>query len=218
MRVLFTAMLWLLLAFLLPSCGLSKPCSGAPANQISVAVDENYLPPATEVATKHCSCELGATVTSITGDADSYNKSLVGGQVGFSYLLGQGPLGFKPGINVSMAGSKYQDTYVSGSVRLLYLNIPLLAQYSSPSGFFAEAGLQPGILLSAKDKYNGQSYDFKDYVRSFDLGLPLGIGYVCRSGLGAGVRVVPGIANLNKQSSDGTDHNFAILFRALFNF
>ena len=198
------------------SCGSAKPCSSPPEN--SITLDESFIPESAEPPKKKRNCELGATLSSINGDAESYNKPLFGGQVGFSYLFGNGPVGFKPGINVSMAGSKYEDTYVDGSVRLIYLNVPLLANYTTPSGFFAEAGLQPGILLSAKDKYSGSSYNYKDYVSSFDLGVPLGVGYICKSGFGAGARVTPGILNLNKNSSDGKDHNMVFLLRALYNF
>ena len=39
---------------------------------------------------------------------------------------------------------------MEGKVNLLYLNFPVVVRYLHESGFFAEAGLQPGILLSAK--------------------------------------------------------------------
>ena len=31
-------------------------------------------------------------------------------------------------------------------------------------------------LLSARDKYNGESYDYKDWVTTFDLSVPPGVG------------------------------------------
>ena len=40
-----------------------------------------------------------------------------------------------------------------------------------------EIGLQPGVLLSAKDNYDGESYDYSDYTKTFDLGIPLGLVY-----------------------------------------
>jgi len=39
--------------------------------------------------------------------------------------------------------------------------------------FYGEIGLQAGILLSAKDNYNGESDDWKEYFKTFDLGIPL---------------------------------------------
>lgn len=167
------------------SCGSTKPCTDSPPPENSIEDNESFIPTSPQPK-KRCSCELGGTLSSINGESESYDKPLIGGQVGFSYLFGAGPIGFKPGINVAMAGSKYHDTYFDGSVRLIYLNAPLLANYTTPSGFFAEAGLQPGVLLSARDKYDGNCYNYKDYTNSFDLGVPLGIGYICKNGLGVG--------------------------------
>ena len=78
-------------AFSSPVMRAIKPCSGAPITR--------FLLPWTKIIFPGCrgnnqTLQLWwvPPITSITGDADGYNKSLVGGQVGFSYLLGQGLL------------------------------------------------------------------------------------------------------------------------------
>ena len=118
------------------------------------------------------------------------------------------------GAAYSMQGGRYEsmeytpgDTYggtsgtssstSSATSRLNYLNFPILARYQrQPYGVFAEAGVQPGILLSAKDN----DTDIKDEVEKFDIGIPVGVGYHFKNKFWAGLRVTPGLLNINKNS------------------
>ena len=115
------------------------------------------------------------------------------------------------GLGVSFQGAGWEENGESGDVKLTYLNVPVLYNYKSNSGFYGEIGLQPGILLSAKDKYDGESYDYKDWVKNFELGLPIGAGYMVNDQLGVGVRATFGITNLDNTESDVSDHNFLIV-------
>jgi hypothetical protein len=90
-------------------------------------------------------------------------------------------------------------------------------EHKSDQGFLVEAGVQPGFLISAKDKYGGQSYDFKDQVKSFDFGIPVGVGYYFLNTFGVGVRYTHGLGNLNKDGSD-KDHNRSFLLRLFWVF
>lgn len=71
-----------------------------------------------------------------------------------------------------MQGARYADEYdgykIEGKVILWYMNFPLVARYQTKNGFFAEAGIQPGFLLSAKDKYDNSSHDYRYYINTFD--------------------------------------------------
>jgi hypothetical protein len=132
----------------------------------------------------------------------------------------------RTGLNVTFQGADYTLTEteyedfgyseyspeISGKVPLTYLNLPLLFQYSWQSGFFAEAGLQPGLLLSAKDKIDGsESYDYKDFMKGFELGLPVGIGYHINKQLAVGIQGVWGLTNNSNSGSGDKDHNYIIL-------
>ena len=64
-----------------------------------------------------------------------------------------------------------------GHINFSYLQVPLLARYKFTPNFFAEAGPQLGFLLSAKDKYDGEDLDIKQYYKSTDFRFPVGIGY-----------------------------------------
>ncbi len=72
---------------------------------------------------------------------------------------------------------------------LSYLNIPILANVYLFKGFSLKAGIQPGILLSAKNKIDVTASgiaidsdahaerDVKDNCNSFDFSIPVGISY-----------------------------------------
>jgi len=83
-------------------------------------------------------------------------------------------------------------------VRLNYLVAPVTATYETKSGFFGEAGLRPGLLLSAKDKHNGESTDIKSEYKGFDMSAVLGVGYQFKNNLGVELHYFPGIVNINK--------------------
>lgn len=144
-------------------------------------------------------------------------KSTFGGQVTLESKLVKfnQESSFNGGIGFSLQGSSYEEDYFSGKVTATYLIIPLLYSYRNPGGFYAEAGLQPAILLSAKDKYDGESYDYKDYMKSFDLGIPVGAGYIIQKRFGVGVRVIPA---LTKNHKDGNSRNFVAFLRLFYIF
>jgi len=170
---------------------------------------------------------FGVGPSTVTSDGASAN---VGGQIGFGTTIYSFSKSFdiNAGLVGSFQGAKYNgysysvptDTggYYppsSGSnekLKLFYLGIPIMARYKFGSGFYAEAGLQPSFLLSAKYKSEGSSSNYKDNMNTFDLGIPFGAGYYFSKHLSAGVRLIPGVTNISK-SSPGYEygkshHNF----------
>lgn len=115
-------------------------------------------------------------------------------------------------LNYSAQGGKqwlYFETwdpvtgYTSGypakvSYRMNYLNLPVLLNYKTSSGFFVEGGLQAGLLLNAHAKHQGK-FDVKDSYKSFDLSSELGAGYQLPSGLGVNLRYNYGLTNVIKR-------------------
>lgn len=166
-------------------------------------------------------------LTGMPGQESSYTGGAIGGSAGVGTEVA--PFGDNTTINaetaLSMQGSKYEYSgYGSGtskgSVNLLYLNFPVLVHHKFGGGFFGEAGIQPGICLSAKDKYNGQSHDYKSSIATLDIGIPIGIGYMIDDKLGIGIRWTEGLNNINKSESNyGTtekNHNRVIGLRLTF--
>jgi len=153
----------------------------------------------------------GVNFANIGGDQDSYDKSLTGWQLGLMFCMyssGNLALWAEPGY--TSIGSKYSDTYVDGGVHLGYIQLPIIARFQSQSGLFGDIGLQPQLLVSAKDKFNGGSEDFKDAVNGFDFGIPIGVGYEYKKKVGLGARYYWGLTNIAKDS--GGDNAFNRVF------
>jgi hypothetical protein len=160
---------------------------------------------------------LGLTKSSITG-SESW-KDPVGIQFGAAMpvLKISEPMSLRVEVNFSMEGANYEEPSYSGKFNLLYINFPVVVRYQHKSGFFGEAGLQPGILLSAKDKYGDTTEDAKDYMKIFDLGIPIGIGYQINEKFGVGFRVIPGITDIFENEDEGeNDHNLVFALRGTY--
>jgi hypothetical protein len=161
--------------------------------------------------------------SSIVGQSGSWIDP-VGVQVGVGLPVAKlnELMSIRAEINLSMQGARYEDTYpglglVKGRVNLLYANLPLVFRYQTKIGFFGEAGIQPGFLLSAKDKYSGQTDDYKESVKKFDFAIPFGAGYEFKNNIGVGVRVIPGITNINTEGTS-KDRNFVVALRGTYTF
>ena len=73
-------------------------------------------------------------------------------------------------------GKMVRDEY-SISMSTQMLNIPLLLHAFVAPGLSFEVGVQPGFLLSAKNKMNDEEGDMKSLMKTFDLSIPIGISY-----------------------------------------
>ena len=149
------------------------------------------------------SANLGLVNSHIVGESDSWGPAF-GAQAGLAAELPFNcdfPLTAWAGTNLTMQGASWEEDWgeglIKGTTRTWNLNIPLTARYPFGNGFYAEAGLQPGFMLSAKDRYDGDAYDVKDWFKTFDLGIPLGVGYDFENNFGLNLRVVPGVTNIN---------------------
>lgn len=161
----------------------------------------------------------GINLSTITGDdTDSFDSRTC---FHFGVVL-ELPLSdnfsFQPELLYSCQGADYSDTFfeesitslkavvdIEGTVKVDYLIIPLMAKYYVAEGLSLEAGPQAGFLLSAKDEYefNGESGedDIKDFVKGFDFGVNVGIGYKLEGGLNFGARYNFGLTDANDDPS-----------------
>jgi hypothetical protein len=166
---------------------------------------------------------LAGVNSRIVGDSDSWSGAF-GVQAGADAQIPyNSDLGFSSwgGLSISMQGAGWEDDWgeglIKGTTRLWYLNLPLVTRYDFGSGFYGEAGIQPGFLLSAKDKYEDVSYNYRDYIKTFDLGIPLGVGYEINDNFGVGFRVTPGLLNINKgEYQDYKDRNLTLAIRGTY--
>lgn len=170
----------------------------------------------------------GATGSTVGGNGDSWSGLLPGYQAGAGVLHDIGIPGhyvLNAETNVTSCGSKYKSEYTggegaaySGKVLLTYLNLAMLLQYRMQNGLYGEAGLQPGLLLSAKDKGENYNENYKPYTKSLDIGIPIGIGYMILRTLALNFRYCHGITNVAKNTGGGDDvvRNRVFAFRLLW--
>ncbi|WP_340112104.1 porin family protein [Maribellus mangrovi] len=96
----------------------------------------------------------------------------------------------------------------SGKVSLSYIYILVLYNYISENGLYFEGEIQPGFLVSAKDEYDGgDKEDYKDAIKTFDLGIPVGAGYWINDRLSLGTRAVFGLTTIDTDESVDSNEN-----------
>lgn len=85
-----------------------------------------------------------------------------------------------------------------------YLTVPVMVRYNPVKIFNIHAGPQFGFLMSAKQKFDGDSQDIKDSMKGLDLGLGIGAGVDLPMGLGLSARYVLGLSNIAEEA-DGAE-------------
>ena len=154
--------------------------------------------------------KAGLNLANVTGDIDN-TKMKAGFNVGAFAKVGlTESLSLQPELVFSAQGAKikYAEQGISHDIKtnLSYVNVPVLLQYNTASGFFAETGPQFGFLLSAKAKAEGDKEDVKDSFKSLDLDWAFGAGFLTKSNVGVNARFNLGLGNI----ADNTDGDFKV--------
>lgn len=129
--------------------------------------------------------KIGMNVSTVT------DESNIKARIGFT---GGAELGYQVnnifaitgGLMYSMQGAKSDFEELNGTVKLDYINIPILANVYVLKGLALKAGIQPafnvnksvsvgGISMDIEDAYKNVGIDCK--VNTFDLSMPMGISY-----------------------------------------
>ncbi|MBN9283154.1 MULTISPECIES: porin family protein [Flavobacterium] len=106
----------------------------------------------------------------------------------------------QPEVLYSSQGAKGEGDV---SLKMDYINVPIMAKYYVADGFSIEAGPQVGFLMSAKL----ESVDVKDTFNTVDFGFNAGIGYELKEGIFFQGRYNLGLTNLAKESGDQSRKN-----------
>ncbi len=129
--------------------------------------------------------KAGANLYNFSGDDAEGLDSKIGFNVGgFVNIPVSETFSVQPELVFSAEGAKASEG--DGTLNLNYLNIPIMLQYNTPSGFYAEAGPQIGLLMSAKAKLDGESEDIKDSFKGTNISVGVGLGFGARYNLGLG--------------------------------
>lgn len=145
----------------------------------------------------------GVNLANVNGDIEGA-KQKVGYYAGAQAKISvSDAFSIQPELVYSNQGTKLEED-VDINFNLNYLNLPVMFQYNTPFGLYAETGPQISYLIGAKAKAEGQSEDIKELFKSIDYGWTIGLGYQMQgSGLGLSARYNIGLAKIN--DSDGDD-------------
>src|SRR5690606_9363365 len=150
--------------------------------------------------------KAGLNLANVGGDIDE-NEGIVGFHIGgVAEISISEKFSIQPELLFSAQGTKFEEGDGKLTMKLNYINIPVMAKYYVADGFSLEAGPQIGILASAKAKYEiggeSESEDIKDNFESLDLGLNFGLGYKLDSELNFAASYNLGLSNLAKDSDN----------------
>lgn len=151
----------------------------------------------------------------VSTDFNTTTKTSFHGGLFANIPLG-GILRLQPEVIYSGQGSKLNGPLLSDmstsenyEVDMHYVNVPVMFQLQTMSGFYAELGPQVGFLVnSEQDRNSGENAPIKDWVKKTDFSVAGGIGYSTRVGLGVGARYVYGISNV-WNSDDAPDNSLS---------
>lgn len=113
----------------------------------------------------------------------------------------------QPELYFSGQGGKNSST----TLKLDYLNIPLLLQYMTGGGFRLQTGPQLGLLLSAQTKTGDIKENVKSSINSTDFSWAFGAGYQFPgSGAGIDARYNLGVSDVSSGSGNWQNRVFSV--------
>jgi opacity protein-like surface antigen len=142
--------------------------------------------------------KLGMNISNITSEGLS-TSSLVGGHLGgFAEVEISDKFKIQPELLFSMQGAKVEDS----KTKLNYINLPVLAKYYVVDKLAVIAGPQVGFLMSAKETFESESLDAKDFYKTISLSFNIGASYDLTDNIFIDARYNLGLSNIAKEITD----------------
>lgn len=102
----------------------------------------------------------------------------------------------QPELMYSNQGGQKEVGATEYKAKLHYVNVPVLLQFMTGSGFRLQTGPQIGLLVSAKSKVNETETEVDDNYKTPDFSWSFGASYVTMKGFGIDARYNHGISNI----------------------
>jgi len=164
----------------------------------------------------HFGLKAGLNVSSVpVTDNDDFTSKTGLHIGGLAHIHVSPHFAVQPELVYSMQGGKLNST----TLKLNYLNVPVLAQYMTNDGFRLETGPQIGFLTSAKSKTGNVEIDQDDNFSAIDFSWAFGASYLIprSDGLGLDFRYNLGISNVSDQNG-ATARNSVIQLGVFYQF
>lgn len=124
--------------------------------------------------------KVGVSIANITDAVGADPRIGLAAGAEFEYGLTDN-IGLSAGVLYSMQGAKASEESVDYTLKLDYLNVPILANFYVAKGLALKLGVQPGFKLSSKVKGEASGVtaelEVEDGVKSIDLSIPVGLSY-----------------------------------------
>lgn len=125
--------------------------------------------------------KVGVNIANLTNN-DGDTKVRVGVAAGaeIQYMFTD-MVGIEAGAIYSQQGCKLKETNSNPTLKLDYVNIPILANVYVAKGLAVKLGIQPAFKVNSKLTAQAgsaeASVNVDDYVNSFDFSIPVGVSY-----------------------------------------
>jgi Outer membrane protein beta-barrel domain len=154
----------------------------------------------------HFGLKAGVNVSTVPVTDDNDLKSKAGLHLGgFAHIHVSPHFAVQPELVYSMQGGKRDNT----TLRLNYINVPVLAQYMTNDGFRLQTGPQVGFLTSSKTKTGNVEINQDNNFSAIDFSWAFGASYLLPSadGLGFDLRYNVGISNISDNNGTTARNN-----------
>ena len=125
--------------------------------------------------------KVGVNIATLTDEDDSKARIgfTAGAELGYQVT---NKFALTGALMYSQQGAKADYDELTGTMKLDYINIPILANVYVAKGFALKAGIQPAFNVNKKITVGGISMDIEDAyervkVKSFDFSIPMGLSY-----------------------------------------
>lgn len=142
-----------------------------------------------EVGTFSLQPKVGMNVATLTDENGSECRIgfAAGAEVGYQVSK---KVAITGGLIYSQQGVKAYYNNVEGTLKLDYINVPILANVYVVKGLALKAGIQPGFNVNKRVSAGGNSMDIDDALegvlgkrvklKTFDFSIPMGVSYEWR--------------------------------------
>jgi hypothetical protein len=149
--------------------------------------------------------KAGVNISSLNIEDFDENDSRIGLHIGglaHIHLGATEQWALQPELLYSQEGGKLKTQSGTTTVKLDYINIPVMFQYMFNNGFRIEAGPQLGLLVNSKYDADGDEEDADDDFKSTNVSLGFGLSYLSDSGFGIGGRYNLGVSDIGEGSNE----------------
>jgi hypothetical protein len=115
-------------------------------------------------------------------------------------------LGLQPEVLFSGEGAKSG----SATMKLNYINVPILVRFNINKLISLHAGPQIGLLASAKYDYGSNTTDYKDQYKSTNVGVAVGATVDLPMKLNFTLRFIKGLSDINDTGAGAKVTNYGL--------